>query len=86
MMGMDQDHRRTLKMTVDQEFLIAVVWIMPKKVRIFKLFPELMFVDCTGKTNKEKLFLFTFTGQSSFGTIFTVFRALIPNQRTWMFK
>ena len=86
MMGMTQDHCRTLKMTVNQELLISIAWIMPKEVRLFKLFPEVMFVDCTGKTNKEKLFLFTVTGQSSSATMFTVLRALIPNQRTWMFK
>ena len=34
MMCMAQDHCRTLKMTVDQELLIAIAWIMPKEVRI----------------------------------------------------
>ena len=66
--------------------LIAVVWILPEEKRLFNMYPEVLYIDVTSDTNKEKRPLFTITGRTALGTMFTLTRAYLPNQTAWMFR
>ena len=60
--------------------LIAVVWILPEEKRLFNMYPEVLYIDVTSDTNKEKRPLFTITGRTALGIIYTLMRAYLPNQ------
>ena len=80
------EHKDDLLLTTAQHLMIAVAWILPQEKRLFYLYPEVMFIDITSDTNKEKRPLFTITGRTATGTMFTMLRAFLPNQKTWTFR
>ena len=51
----------------------------------FRMYPEVIFVDCIANTNKDEQALFTATGENSNGKMFTCLRAFLPNQQAWVF-
>ena len=81
-----KDHREDLLLNNAQHLMLSIAWVVPQERRLFNLYPEVLFIDITSDTNKEKRPLFTITGRSAMGTMFTILRAFLPNQKTWMFR
>jgi MULE transposase domain/SWIM zinc finger len=92
----DDDVRRTelyatksrcgLGLQSTQDLMLALAWVLPFEKRQFSLFPFVIHLDSTNATNMENRPLFTITGRDSHGKQFTVLRALIPNECSWIFK
>jgi MULE transposase domain/SWIM zinc finger len=92
----DEDMRRTqlyatksrcgLGIQATQDLMLALAWILPWERRQFGLFPFVIHLDSTNATNREQRPLFTITGRDSHGKQYTVLRALIPNECSWIFK
>jgi hypothetical protein len=80
------EHRSGLAITDDQKLFIAAAWVSKQELRQFLLYPEVLHVDATADTNKEKYPLITITGRDTASTMFTVMRALVPNERAWVFR
>ena len=66
------EHREEFEITTDHHLLIAVVWVLPQEKRLFNLYPEVLFIDITSDTNKEKRPLFTITETTATGRMFTL--------------
>ena len=54
--------------------------------RIFRAFPEVLFVDTTHGTNNENRPLITIGVRDANGTIRIILRAFVPNERAWLFR
>ena len=80
------EHRDDLLLTNAQHLMLAIAWVIPQEKRLFNLYPEVIFMDITSDTNKEKQTLFTITGKTASGTMYTILRAFLPNQKTWIFR
>jgi len=78
--------RSNLDLTDDQTLLIGLCWVTQFEKRLFNLFPETMFFDCTADTNKEKRPLFTISGKDSNGKMFILLRSYFPNEQAWAFR
>ena len=79
-------HREMFDIKEHQKMLITIVWILPEEKRLFNMYLEVLYIDVTSDTNKEKRPLFTITGRTALGTMFTLMRAYLPNQTAWMFR
>jgi hypothetical protein len=81
-----EEHRNALKVSDDQDLMIGCAWLLPDEFRQFVLFPYVIHIDTTFDTNKEKRPLLTVSGRDSEGHMFTILRALLPNERGWVFR
>ena len=77
--------RKNLKVSKEDDLMVALAWVLPKESNYFRLFPETIFVDVICDVNKDKRPLFTATGKDANGTMFTFLRAFLPNQQAWIF-
>ncbi len=66
--------------------MIGCAWTTPPEKRLFKMFGEVLHIDCTADTNYEDRPFLTITGRDSNGKMFTVIRAFLPNERAWVFR
>ena len=80
-----QEHRRAYELTKEQHLLMGVAWIKYEECQRLELSPELLHVDGSMCTNKEKFQLFTVTGKDRLGNQFILFCALFPNQKARAF-
>ena len=78
--------RNIMSLGDNQHLMVAVAWVTKLEKRMFYLYPEVIFIDCTSDTNKEKRSLCTITGKNAHGKMFTILRAFLPNERAWMFR
>jgi MULE transposase domain len=69
-----------------QDVMLALAWVLPFEKRQFSLFPFIIHLDSTNATNAENRPLFTITGRDSQGKQYTVLRALVPSECSWIFK
>jgi hypothetical protein len=53
---------------------------------MFKMFSDVLHIDCTADTNHEDRPFLTITGRDSNGKMFTILRAFLPNERAWVFR
>jgi hypothetical protein len=81
-----KENRAQLRVADSNDLMIACAWVLPQERRQFMLFPFVLHVDTTADSNKEKRPLLTVSGRDSTGKMFTVLRALVPNERTWIFR
>ena len=58
----------------------------PFQISMYQLFPEVIHIDCTSRTNKEGRPLLTITGKDSNANMFIILQALLPNEKAWCFK
>ena len=66
------DHRDEFEITSSQHLMLAIFGFFHKKKDLFNLYPEVIFIDITSDTNKEKRPLVTITGKTSTGHMFTL--------------
>ena len=69
----------------DQDIVLSLVWATPEMRRLFRAYPEVLFIDGTHKTNNEKYPLFTVGIRDANFKVRIVLRAFCPNERGWMF-
>ena len=60
--------------------------MIPHEYERFHKHPEVIHVDRTASTNKEKYILMTVTSKDRSGKMVTILRAFLPNQRNWSFR
>ena len=80
------ENRDILELEHYQQLMLAVAWISKEELRLMYLYPEVLFMDVTSDTNKEKRPLFTVTGRTAQGKMFTILRAFMPNEKSWIFN
>ena len=74
------DSRVNRNLRNDQNLLVALAWVVPSERRLFRLFPETLFVDSVEDTNNEGRPLLTMSECDSNEKMFTFLRAFLPNQ------
>jgi MULE transposase domain len=79
-------HRCSLLVNDNQDLMMGCAWTTPPEKRLFKMFSEVLHIDCTADTNHEDRPFLTITGRNSLGNMFTVLRAYLPNERAWVFR
>jgi hypothetical protein len=67
-------------------FLLGLTYAYPKDKRVFKLFPQVLKIDCTSGTNDKKRPVLTTMVMDQNGRSWVIFQALLPNERAWTFK
>jgi len=80
------NRRVTLNVHHEQKFMMAFAWTTTPEKRMFKLFPSVIFCDCTEDTNNEGRPLLSMTGKDTNSRTFTIIRAFLPNQKMWVFR
>jgi hypothetical protein len=78
--------RQTVQASDDQDLLIALVWALPNTKRLFRAFPEVVYIDGTHKTNVLGQPLITVGIKDGYGKVQVVIRAYVPNERAWLFQ
>ena len=78
-------YRCAYKVKENQHLFMAVAWVTNHELLRFRKAPEVIHVDGTSKTNKEKFILFTVTVKDRFGKMCIVMRAFLPNEKNWAF-
>lgn len=81
-----KSHRRSLSVQDKQDLMIGCAWTTPPEKRLFKMFSEVLHIDCTSDTNVESRPFLTITGRSTTGKMFSIIRAFLPNERAWVFR
>ena len=79
-------NRIAYKCLPKQLLMMGVAWVIPSERILFGLYPEVITVDTTNKTNNEQRPLLTISAKSSTGKMFTVLRAFLPNEQNWVFR
>lgn len=65
--------------------LVAVAWISNTQKRYFRMYPELIGIDCTFKTNAEKRPMFVLVARTTNGKNIPVLNAFFPSEASWVF-
>ena len=78
--------KEILKEKSHHHLFMGVAWMIPHKYERFKKCPEVIHVDGTESTNKEKYTLMTVVTKERSGKMVTTMQAFLPNQRNWVFK
>jgi hypothetical protein len=80
------DHRRLLPIADSQEMMVGITYAMPYEVRQFHLCNVCLHIDATADSNKEGCPLVTVSSKDSYGKMFIVLRAFLPNEQSWSYK
>jgi hypothetical protein len=78
--------RRSRAIPIEQDLFVAVLWVTKGEKETFCKFPYVMKIDTTFGTNDRSMPLLSITGLDSNGKTFTVARAYIPNEQSWLFR
>ena len=79
-------HRNILQVEKEKALFIGLAWVLPMEQKFFHHFPEVICVDTVSHTNKDKRPLLTISGKDSYGKMFIILRAFLPNERAWVFR
>jgi hypothetical protein len=66
--------------------LLSVGWARDEDLRILRKFPEVLKMDCTFNTNKEKCPLFNLVCKDSNNKLCTLMRCLLPSEKAAIFQ
>jgi hypothetical protein len=78
--------RSCRKIPIDQDLFVAVLWVTKGEKEMFRKFPNVVKIDTTFGTNDRSMPLLSVTGLNSNGNTFTIARAYIPNEQSWVFR
>ena len=74
----------------NQKIFVPIAWANIELLRLFCMYPSVMYCDSTSGTNKKARHLLTISGRTPSGKTFVFITAWIHNQRRstfqWMFK
>ena len=79
-------HRNAFSVEDNKSLFIGLAWVIPMEQKLFHHFPEVICVDTTSHTNKDKRPLLTVSGRDTHGKMFIILRAFLPNERAWVFR
>ncbi len=79
-------HGWLLPISDSQEMMVGIAYAMPYEVRQFRLFNVCLHIDATADSNKEGWPLVTVSSKDSYGKMFIVLRAFLPNEQSWSYK
>jgi hypothetical protein len=65
--------------------LLFVAWGSDEYLRYITVFPEVLSIDTTYGTNREKRPLLVFAGTDNNSKNFTALRAFLPSECEWVF-
>jgi hypothetical protein len=86
MLRVVSDHRRLLPISDSQEMMVGIAYAMPYEVKQFHLFNVCLHIDATANSNKKGRPLVTVSSKDSYGKMFIVLRAFLPNEQSWSYK
>ena len=78
--------RRDRQLVKDDSLFIGVAWIVKPAFRLFKLCPEVVWVDVTSHSNNKGFHLLTFSSRLSIGKQIVWLWIFIPNQQRFSFR
>lgn len=78
--------RSSLLLPNEQSVMLSFMWSVPHCRRLFQAFPEVLYVDGTHATNRERMPLLTVGVRDHEFKMNVVIRAFIPNERAWLFR
>ena len=81
-----KEHRQSLEVDDKQDLMMGCAWTTPPEQRLFRMFSDVLHIDCTADTNIESRPFLSVTGRDSNGHMFSVIRAFLPNERAWVFR
>ncbi|MGH7974394.1 MAG: hypothetical protein ACREBR_02615 [bacterium] len=81
----DRRIREELEISDSQSLLLAVAWVTDGERRLLSMHPEVLFMDVTMQTNKEKRGLFLVAGKDGNSKGFTGARIFLPSEQRWVF-
>lgn len=70
-----------MKINDDQDVLLAISWETQPELHLLSKFPNLIVLDVTEKTNREKRGLFVATGIDGNNKIFPALHSFMPNAK-----
>ena len=79
------EEREERSLHKDDALFIAVAWIVKPAFRLFKLCPEVIWVDVTSHSNNKGFCLLTFSSRLSIGKQIVWLWIFIPNQQRFSF-
>ncbi len=78
--------RRDRQLLKDDSLFIGVAWIVKPAFHLFKLCPEVVWVDVTSHSNNKGFHLLTFSSRLSIGKQIVWLLIFIPNQQRFSFR
>jgi hypothetical protein len=66
--------------------LLCVDWVSDEDLRHITMFPEVLSIDTSYRTNREKRPLLVFAGTDHNRKNFTAIRAFLPSECEWVFR
>jgi hypothetical protein len=86
MLNYSSNQRRELQVTHDQKLVLAVAWGTQDAIRLFKLFPHVVYLDVTMDTNNEGRPCLTFSIRSSDGKQIVFLTIFLPHEQASSFR
>jgi hypothetical protein len=86
MIKYSNESRSSLLLPDNQTVMLSFMWSVPHCRRLFQAFPEVLYIDGTHATNRERMPLLTVGVRDHEFKVNIVVRAFIPNERAWLFR
>ena len=80
------EEREERSLHKEDALFIAVAWIVKPALKLFKLCPEVIWVDVTSHSNNKGFHLLTFSSRLSIGKQIVWLWIFIPNQQRFSFR
>jgi hypothetical protein len=80
------EERAEQNLQKEEALFIAVAWIVKPAFRLFKLCPEVVWIDVTSHSNNKGIHLLTFSSHLSIGKQIVWMWIFIPNQQRFSFR
>jgi hypothetical protein len=77
--------KSAMKLDDSDAMLLFVAWGSYEDLRYITMFPEVLSIETTYGTNREKRPLLVFAGTGNNRKNFTALRALLPSECEWVF-
>jgi hypothetical protein len=78
--------KSAMKLDDSEAMLLFVAWGSDEDLRYITMFPEVLSIDTTYGTNREKRTLLVFAGTDNNRKNFTALRAFLPSKCEWVFR
>jgi hypothetical protein len=78
--------KSAMKLDDSDAMLLFVAWGSDEDLRYITIFPEVLSIDTTYETNREKIPLLVFAGTYNNRKNFTVLHAFLPSECEWVFR
>jgi hypothetical protein len=75
-----------MKLDDSDAALLFVAWGSDEDLRYITIFPEVLSIDTTYGTNREKRHFLVFSGPDNNRKNFTALRAFLPSECEWVFR